>query len=97
MSNTQTSANVTPLMTCSQLEKLIEKTNNFNGLYHILHGAINPIEGVTPDHIKVRELFDRIKNDDVQEVILALDATSDGEATTLYLNQNLKSKIKIRE
>lgn len=68
----------------------MERTNKHTGTYHILHGTLSPIEGVTPDQIKLNELLDRIRSNGVEEVILALDATSDGEATSLYLAKVLK-------
>jgi recombination protein RecR len=71
----------------------IERTEKFSGVYHILHGMVNPIEGITPDQVKIKELFDRIKKNNVKEVILALDATSEGEATALYLTQKINAKI----
>lgn len=67
----------------------IERTGKHTGVYHILHGTINPIEGVTPDDVKIKELLSRIKNDGIEEIILALDATSDGEVTALYLKKVL--------
>ena len=70
----------------------IEHTGKFNGLYHVLHGTINPIEGVTPDAIRIKELISRIERNGIREIILALDATMDGEATTLYLTKLLKEK-----
>lgn len=67
----------------------IEKTNDFHGLYHVLGGTINPLEGVGPEDLKVRELLVRMR-DDVREVILALNPNVEGEMTTLYLAKMLK-------
>ncbi len=67
----------------------IEKTNDFSGKYHVLHGAMNPLEGIGPNDLKIRELVTRI-NDDVEEVILALDPNVEGEVTTQYLSKLLK-------
>lgn len=67
----------------------IERTGKHTGVYHILHGTINPIEGVTPDVIKIKELVSRIRADGIEEIILALDATQEGEATALYLKKVL--------
>lgn len=69
---------------------VIEKTNEFNGLYHVLGGLIDPLEGITPDLLTVRHLVDRIKKDAVNEVILALNSNMAGETTTLYLTKLLK-------
>ncbi len=62
----------------------LERTRGFKGLYHVLHGAINPLEGVGPDDLKVKELLRRL-NGDVQEVILATNPNVEGEATARYV------------
>ncbi|MBS1536918.1 MAG: recombination protein RecR [Bacteroidetes bacterium] len=67
----------------------IEKTNDFYGKYHVLHGAMNPLEGIGPNDLKIRELIMRI-TDEVDEVILALDPNVEGEVTTQYLSKLLK-------
>ena len=68
----------------------IESTDSYNGLYHVLGGSINAIEGVTPEVIRSRELFDRIeKNASVTEIILALSPTVQGEMTMMYLSKQL--------
>ncbi|NLZ70143.1 MAG: recombination protein RecR [Clostridiaceae bacterium] len=64
----------------------IERTNDYRGRYHVLHGAISPLRGVSPDQIRLRELFRRLQVEvEVQEVILANNATPEGEATALYI------------
>ncbi len=68
----------------------IEKTNEYNGLYHVLQGLISPIDGIGPDDIRIRELLTRVHNDDIKEVILALNPSVEGEATSMYLNKLLK-------
>jgi recombination protein RecR len=71
----------------------IEKTNEFSGLYHVLHGRISPLDGIGPEDIKIRELlgrFDENKFDHVEELILALNPTVEGETTILYLQKLLK-------
>lgn len=68
----------------------LEKTGHFNGTYHLLNGLLSPLEGVTPDKLKIKELEERLKKNVVQEVILALDQSLEGEATTLYLTKLLK-------
>lgn len=68
----------------------IEKTREFKGVYHVLQGVISPIEGIGATDIRIRELLTRIAEDNVQEVILALNPSVEGEATTLYLAKLLK-------
>jgi recombination protein RecR len=67
----------------------IERTAEFHGLYHVLHGVISPIDGVGPDDIHVPELLDRVRQGGVEEVILATDADIEGEATAVYLHRAL--------
>ena len=67
---------------------VIERTNDFRGLYHVLGGALSPLEGVGPEDLKVRELLARLHaegGEEVREIILAMDPNVEGEATTLYL------------
>jgi recombination protein RecR len=68
----------------------IEKTNEFRGLYHVLGGALSPLDGIGPDDLKIRELLDRLGSGKIDEVILALNPNVEGEATTLYLSKLLK-------
>jgi recombination protein RecR len=63
----------------------IEKTGEFRGRYHVLGGAINPLEGLGPDQLRVRELMTRLSSGDVSELILATDPNTEGEATATYL------------
>jgi recombination protein RecR len=67
----------------------VEKTNEYRGLYHVLGGALSPLDGIGPDQLRVRELLTRI-NSDVGEVILAMNPNVEGEATTIYLSRLLK-------
>ncbi|QDR82896.1 recombination mediator RecR [Sporomusa termitida] len=67
----------------------MERTREFNGLYHVLHGSLSPLEGVGPDDIKVKELLDRI-NRGIQEVIMATNPNVEGEATAMYIAKLLK-------
>jgi recombination protein RecR len=72
----------------------IEKTNEFNGTYHILHGVMNPLDGISANDIKIRELIQRISN--IEEVILALNPSIEGEATSQYIAKLLRPfEIKI--
>ena len=72
---------------------LIEKTNEFNGKYHVLGGVISPLDNIGPDDVRITELMQRINNEDepVTEVILALNPDSEGEATSYYINKLLKN------
>ncbi len=63
----------------------MEKTHEYRGVYHVLHGVISPIDGVGPDDIKVRELLDRVVREDIKEVIMATNPSVEGEATALYI------------
>lgn len=65
----------------------LEHTGVFKGLYHVLHGAISPSEGIGADNIRIRELLDRLKNDTVKEVILATNTNTEGEQTAMYLSR----------
>lgn len=67
----------------------VEKTHEFNGLYHVLGGALSPLDGIGPEDLKVKELLARL-SDDVDEIILALNPNVEGETTTLYLAKLLK-------
>jgi recombination protein RecR len=67
----------------------LERTNDFKGLYHVLHGALNYMEGVTPQQLKIEELLKRMANKEVDEVILATNATTEGDATAMYINRLL--------
>lgn len=74
----------------SQNIPVIEKTNAFHGLYHVLGGVVSPLEGVTPDQLTMTQLETRLKADSVKEVILALNQDLDGETTALYLARVIK-------
>jgi len=69
---------------------VIEKTREFRGMYHVLMGALSPLQGVGPDDLKIKGLLERIGPSGVQEVILATNPTVEGEATALYLARLLK-------
>ncbi len=68
----------------------IERTNEYKGLYHVLHGLISPIDGVSPNDLKIKELLKRIQQNPVTEIIMATNPTVEGEATAIYLSQLLK-------
>lgn len=67
-----------------------ERTNEYKGVYHVLHGLISPLDGVTPDKIRIKELLSRIGKDNVSEVIMATNPTVEGEATAMYIARLLK-------
>ena len=67
----------------------IEKTNEYKGLYHVLGGLISPIDGIGPEELSIKELLGRVSKNNLGEVILALDTSTEGEATTLYLHRIL--------
>jgi len=69
---------------------VIERSKGFDGLYHVLLGALSPIDGVTPDKLKIKELIDRVKNDSVKEVIIATNPNTRGEMTAQYIRELLK-------
>ena len=74
----------------------VEKTQEFNGRYHVLQGAISPIEGVGPEQLRVRELLARLDGDGVTEVILCTNPNLEGEATAMYLSRLLKDlQVKV--
>ena len=68
----------------------IEKVREFRGIYHVLHGAISPVNGITPDKIRFRELIERVGTGEVEEVIIATNPTPDGEVTAMYISKYLK-------
>lgn len=68
----------------------VEKSQEFKGLYHVLHGTISPLDGVGPDALRIRELLARLQNGRIREVIVATNPTIDGEATALYLSKVIK-------
>ena len=68
----------------------VEKTRNFNGVYHVLHGSISPLHGVGPEQLRIANLISRVAGGQIEEVILATNPTVEGEATATYLAQQLK-------
>lgn len=68
----------------------MEKVREYRGLYHVLHGVISPMNGITPDKLKIKELLERIAEDEVEEVIVATNPTVEGEATAMYISRLLK-------
>jgi len=68
----------------------LEKMQEYRGLYHVLHGVLSPIEGTGPEDINIPQLIKRLQNEEVKEVILATNATAEGEATAMYLSRFIK-------
>ena len=74
----------------------MERTRSYRGLYHVLHGVISPINGIGPDQLKLKELFNRLTRDDVAEMVVATNPTLEGEATAMYIRRHQsQSNIKI--
>ena len=67
----------------------IERTGEYRGLYHVLHGAVSPVEGINPEDLKIRELVTRVRTEPIDEVIIATNATQEGDATQLYIAREL--------
>ena len=68
----------------------MERTHEFKGVYHVLHGSISPMNGIGPDDIKIKELLARLSNNSVKEIILATNPRVEGEATAIYLSKIIK-------
>ncbi len=68
----------------------LEKTGEYNGLYHVLHGALSPVDNISPEDIKIKELLLRVTKEDIKEVVLATDPDVEGEATAMYIAKLLK-------
>lgn len=68
----------------------MERTREFKGLYHVLHGVISPMENIGPNEIRIKELLNRVYSDELKEIILAINPTVEGEATALYIAKLLK-------
>lgn len=68
----------------------MEKVREFRGVYHVLHGLIFPMNGITPDKLKIKELLYRVEQNDVEEIIVATNPTVEGEATAMYLSKLLR-------
>lgn len=69
----------------------IERTKQYNGMYHVLMGALSPLEGITPQDLRIKELFERVNSEDISEIILATNFTTEGQATALYIARRLEN------
>ena len=67
-----------------------ERTREFSGVYHVLHGVISPLDGITPDKLKIKELMERLSSSEVKEIIMATNPTVEGEATASYISRLVK-------
>lgn len=74
----------------------LEKTGSFNGTYHVLGGLVSPIDGIGPDQLHIAELIERIDEDKVKEIILATNASVEGESTALYIQKQIGPERKIK-
>lgn len=75
----------------------LERTNDFKGTYHVLGGALSPIDGITPEQLHIPELLERLKEDEVEEVILATNSSVEGESTALFIQKHIvDSKLDIQ-
>jgi recombination protein RecR len=72
-----------------------ERTENYRGLYHVLHGAINPIEGIGPDQLRIRELVARVNQGAIREVIMATNVGLEGDATAMYIHRQLQGQVRL--
>ena len=73
----------------------IERTSEYRGLYHVLGGALSPIDGVEPAHLRIVELFSRVDRDGIEEVVLATNPTMTGEATAAYIADRLRGRARV--
>lgn len=74
----------------------MERTNEYKGVYHVLHGTISPMNGIGPDDIKIKELLNRLRENEIKEVIIATNPRVEGEATSIYLSKLIKAfNIKV--
>lgn len=89
-SNTKRSSKVVCVVEDPRDVIAMERTREFKGLYHVLHGVISPMDGIGPNDIKIKELLERIKNGSIEEIILATNPNVEGEATAMYIAKLLK-------
>lgn len=68
----------------------MEQSQEYRGLYHVLHGSLSPLDGIGPEQLKIKELLKRLESDEVKEIIIATDPDPEGEATAVYLSRLIK-------
>jgi recombination protein RecR len=73
----------------------LERTHEFRGLYHVLGGALSPIDGVEPEHLRIGELLQRVERNGIEEVVLATNPNMTGEATAAYLADRLRGRVRV--
>jgi recombination protein RecR len=73
----------------------LERTHEYRGLYHVLGGALSPLDGVEPEHLRIAELMQRVDRNGVQEVVLAMNPNMTGEATAAYLADRLRGRVRV--
>jgi recombination protein RecR len=73
----------------------VERTHEYRGLYHVLGGALSPIDGVEPEHLRIGELLQRVERNGIQEVVLATNPNMTGEATAAYLADRLRGRVRV--
>jgi len=73
----------------------VERTHEYRGLYHVLGGALSPIDGVEPEHLRIGELLQRVERNGIQEVVLATNPNMTGEATAAYLEDRLRGRVRV--
>lgn len=90
-SSTERDRSVVCVVEDAQDVMAFERTREYRGLYHVLHGTISPLDGIGPDQLKIRELMTRLSNDEIKEIIIATNPTVEGEATASYISRLVKS------
>jgi recombination protein RecR len=73
----------------------VERTHEYRGLYHVLGGALSPLDGVEPEHLRIDELFGRVERNGIEEVVLATNPNMTGEATAAYLADRLRGRVRV--
>lgn len=89
-SNAKRDHSVVCVVEDSQSLIAIEKTKEFSGVYHVLHGAISPLDGIGPEQLTIKELISRLGDNEIKEIIIATDSDIEGEATAMYLSKLIK-------
>ena len=73
----------------------LDRAGNYSGVFHVLHGAINPMEGIGPDELKIQELVKRVETSPVREVIMATNVGLEGDATAMYIQRRLQGRVRL--